>query len=170
MIATLASSPLSYPRFLFQSLQQTSLKLAVTPVPRGSGETIPVPASQQFAIKVEGVISANGVAGKRNHRSVEKVLIALNSTLVQPKAANVNNLDFRKNSGEFALEQSVVPHNDFFSAQFLVPFPIPGVHQVVIGTHLVDLEGRQWKCSERVTLNIKAFEDNQSRPGMRPNR
>ena len=28
------------------------------------------------------------------------------------------------------MEQSVEPHNDFFSAQFLLPFNVPGTHQV----------------------------------------
>ena len=28
------------------------------------------------------------------------------------------------------LEQLVVPHNDFFSAQFLIPFAVAGMHQV----------------------------------------
>jgi hypothetical protein len=28
------------------------------------------------------------------------------------------------------LEQSVVPHNDFFSAQFLIPFAVAGMHSV----------------------------------------
>ena len=29
-----------------------------------------------------------------------------------------------------SLEQSVEPHNDFFSAQFLLPFTVPGTHLV----------------------------------------
>ena len=62
------------------------------------------------------------------------------------------------------LDQVVYPHNDFFTAQFLVPFPLPGTYTAVIHTRLVDKEEQTWKPSGLNTvLNIKAFEDGQSR-------
>ena len=50
--ALVLSAPLCYPRFFFQSLQGTSVKLSVTPQPRAQGEPIGVSASQNMAIKV----------------------------------------------------------------------------------------------------------------------
>jgi len=57
------------------------------------------------------------------------------------------------------MEQSVEPHNDFFSAQFLLPFNVPGTHQVIIETKLVDELGQSWNLGVKTHLNIKSFED-----------
>ncbi|TRY73744.1 hypothetical protein TCAL_00974 [Tigriopus californicus] len=165
VIALLISSPLGLPRFFFQSLQQTHLKLAVTPQPRSSGEPVGVSTCQQFAIKVEGVIAAAHQTPKP-FRTVEFVMISLHSTLVT--ANKSSGLEVRKVSEcSQALEEKAVPHNDFFTAQFLVPFAVAGFHLVTIETQLVDSEGRSWRTGQKVTLNIKAFEDGHNRPSVR---
>ena len=51
VVELLASEQLCLPRLFFQSLQTTSIKLAVTPQPRNAGEPIAVPSSQHMAIK-----------------------------------------------------------------------------------------------------------------------
>merc|ERR1719516_708525 len=40
VVGLLVSHPLPYPRFFFQSLQATRLKLAVSPQPRAAGEPV----------------------------------------------------------------------------------------------------------------------------------
>ena len=54
VVDLLNSCPLPYPRFFYQSLQQTKLKLAVSPQPRAAGEPVPVNTSQMLAVKVGG--------------------------------------------------------------------------------------------------------------------
>ena len=52
VVALVASHQISLPRFFYQALQTTGLKLAVTPQPRSIGEPVPVSSSQQLAVKV----------------------------------------------------------------------------------------------------------------------
>ena len=78
VVGLLTSHPLPYPRFFYQSLQQTRLKLAVSPQPRAQGEPVAVNTSQFLAVKVEGVIQrSKAVKGAEEGRQV-----AFNSTLV----------------------------------------------------------------------------------------
>ena len=71
------------------------------------------------------VISQNHPEFQRKVSSVKLVLTSvLQSTKQGADAAKVP-------ESSQTLEQSVVPHNDFFSAQFLLPFSITGLHQVL---------------------------------------
>ena len=91
MAEMLAAEQLCLPRFFFQSLQTTSIKLAVTPQPRGNDPTINVNSSQHLAIKVEGVItstptagmgsSSQAVGGPTTFRKIDSIKLTLNSTL-----------------------------------------------------------------------------------------
>ena len=91
----LAAEQLCLPRFFFQSLQTTSIKLAVTPQPRGNDPTINVNSSQHLAIKVEGVITSTPTAGlmggsssqatlgnPTTFRKIDSIKLTLNSTLI----------------------------------------------------------------------------------------
>jgi integrator complex subunit 7 len=161
-VTTLASSPTAgLPRFFFQSLQTTTLKLAVTPQPRAGGEPLTVSSSQQLAIKVEGVITSAALSS--TPRAVKAIHLSLQSSLVSAakNATAAPNEKPLSDAGTVQhLEQRAVPHNDFFTAQFLVTFPTAGAHQVVIETQLVDDEERFWKSGQRPALmNVKAFED-----------
>merc|ERR1719318_538023 len=80
VVGLLVAHPLPYPRFFFQSLQQTKLKLAVTPQPRAVGEPVAVNTSQYLAVKVEGVIERQGrqVVGGRE---VARVIVKLHCGL-----------------------------------------------------------------------------------------
>ena len=64
-------------------------------------------------------------------RTAKKIKLSLTSQLQNPSAkvlqSNEKLPDCNQN-----MEQSVEPHNDFFSAQFLLPFNVPGTHQVRI--------------------------------------
>ncbi len=66
--AVLLAAPVRYPRFFFQQLQSTSLKLSVTPQPRAAGEPVTVSASQQLAVKVEGVVATAATGGGPGQR------------------------------------------------------------------------------------------------------
>lgn len=158
----LASASVGLPRLFFQSLQQTSLKLAVTPQPRSPSEPIGVSCSQHMAVKVEGVITASANSKKlSDHRKVATVKLILNSSLQSLKQGTEA---IKVPETNQTLEQLVAPHNDFFSAQFLIPFAVAGMHQVSIETWLVDSEGRKWRTGLKTSMTIKAFEDGHNRP------
>lgn len=166
VVDILASAQLGLPRLFFQSLQQTSLKLAVTPQPRTASEPIGVSSAQHMAIKVEGVITTSSSVPVPL-RKVKSIKLTLNAQLQNATAKAVQNNDAMLSKVpdcNQTLEQVVVPHNDFFSAQFLLPFPVAGTHQVVIETKLIDEEDRTWKTGLKSTMAIKAFEDGQNRP------
>lgn len=122
----------------------------------------------QLAVKVEGVITA--VDQHTPWRSVESIKIIVTSNLVTPSKSV--QLELGNNRKAFSdcnqyLEQIATPHNDFFTAQFLLPFPVPGMHQVVVDTRFVDKESRIWRTGQKVSLTIKAFDDAQNRTGGR---
>ena len=118
--ALLTGHPLPYPRFFYQSLQQTRLQLAVSPQPRAQGESVAVNTSQYLAVKVEGVIQRSK-ARQQGSRQVAGVTVQLSSALQRQH----QDTRARENKGDtsVSMQQEVEPHNDFFTAQFLVPFP-----------------------------------------------
>lgn len=69
---------LPLPRYYFQALQATSVKLSVSPQPRVLGEPVSVPQGSQLALKVEGVLRH----GRRDslYRSVAAVCISISTT------------------------------------------------------------------------------------------
>ena len=52
-------TPMCFPRFLFQTLQTTTIKLAVSPQPRVVGEPITTTIGAQLAVKVEGIVQVS---------------------------------------------------------------------------------------------------------------
>ena len=62
-----------------------------------------------------------------------------------------------------SIEKECSPHNDFFTQQFLIHFPIAGTHQLLIEARLIDEQGITWKSGVMASLNIKSFEDGQNR-------
>ena len=81
-----------------------------------------------MAIKVEGVITTVTSLSKPL-RTVKSIKLILTSQLQNPSAKALHNNEKVLDCNQ-SLEQILEPHNDFFSAQFLIPFSIPGTHQV----------------------------------------
>ena len=163
----LSSNQLCIPRYFYQSLQSTNIKLAVTPQPRSTNEPINVSASQYVAIKVEGVISSS-TSKSRMFRNVCAIKLTLHSALQQPTSTNqAAALKEGKDPNSMLINQTIEkecsPHNDFFTQQFLILFPIAGTHQLFIEARIVDDEGITWKSGVKASLMIKAFEDGQNR-------
>ncbi|CAB4069808.1 INTS7 [Lepeophtheirus salmonis] len=133
IVNKLTSSPLFLPRSFYQSRQVTSLSLAVTPSPRSPGDPISVSTSQYLSIKVEGVVSQNWIKSKNFpwKRDVHSVKLVLTSSLQKSN-----------------------------SPDFLLPFNVPGLHQVFIETLLIDKEQRLWRQNTpKSSLSIKAFDE-----------
>jgi len=159
--------PLPYPRFFYQSLQETRLKLSITPQPRASSEPVPVNTSQLLAIKVEGVIERSGVDHKQS-RQVSQVLVQLQTSLQSSKTdRHMDNIKHHQDqyhstgqtSGSTHLEQCAHLQNDFFSVDFLAPFAVAGLYTLTLEARLIDPDGNRWRTGVKHTLTVKSFED-----------
>uniref|UniRef100_A0A6A7FUC8 Integrator complex subunit 7 n=2 Tax=Hirondellea gigas TaxID=1518452 RepID=A0A6A7FUC8_9CRUS len=150
---TLTASPLPYPRLYYQRLQHTNITLNITPQPRNPGDPITIQNSCQLAVKVEGVISHGRRPGL--FRSVKSVTLLVNSTLQNRQQ---HTLDVKVEPNEI-LSQTVEPHNDFFSAQFLLAFSVPGQYQVTVDASVTDGSDETWQTGPRHSLSVKALDD-----------
>ena len=55
--------------------------------------------------------------------------------------------------------ETATPHNEYFSVQLLLAFPVTGLHQVIIETLIVDVSGARWNTGPRCTLLVKSFDE-----------
>ena len=90
---------------------------------------------------------------------------------------NTNNLLFQ-DSNSTELEQTVVPHRDFFACEFLLSLGSQsnasicgsnisntgggsggGQYQVTASANILDESGNVWKCGPRSVLQVKVHEE-----------
>lgn len=114
-IEILMRSPVCMPRFFFQVLQNTSIKLSISPQPRAAGDPVVVQPGSSLVVKVEGVIQHYGRIPSL-FRSIEAIQLTLTSQLIAPK-----NTDFKSGTDTITLTQTVKPHRDFLTGSFLLP-------------------------------------------------
>lgn len=60
------------------------------------------------------------------------------------------------------MNKTVEPHNDYFSAQFLLTFAAAGPHQVYVETALLDTFDALWNAGPKAQLSVKIFEESGS--------
>lgn len=142
----LVTTPMCFPRYFFQTLQSTTITLAVSPQPRVNGEPIIVNIGSNFVVKVEGVVQ-HGTKAK--FRKVDGIQLTIMSQLV------TRNHDTRPAEGNLMLTQTVKPHKDFFSSEFCLSFNQGSQHQVHIEAALIDDTASVWQIGVRSTLTIK---------------
>ncbi|KAG7198235.1 hypothetical protein KM043_005639 [Ampulex compressa] len=164
---------LPIPRYYFQALQATSVKLSVSPQPRVLGEPVSVPQGSQLALKVEGVLRHGRRASL--FRSVAAVCISISTT--PPSKINSDQKDSNTNE----LQQTVTPHRDFFACEFLLSLGSTptgatacagastssssnasgggGQYQVTASASILDKDGNVWKCGPRSTLQVRVHEE-----------
>ncbi|XP_047343602.1 integrator complex subunit 7 isoform X3 [Vespa velutina] len=164
---------LPIPRYFFQALQATSVKLSVSPQPRVLGEPVSVPQGSQLALKVEGVLRHGRRASL--YRSVSAVCISISTT--PPSKINSDQKDTNMNE----LHQTVTPHRDFFACEFLLSLGSVatstagcaststnsgnsasgggGQYQVTASASILDKDGNVWKCGPRSTLQVRVHEE-----------
>lgn len=142
----LATTPMCFPRYFFQTLQSTTITLAVSPQPRVNGEPITVNMGSNFVVKVEGVVQ-HGTKAK--FRKVDGIQLTIMSQLV------TRNHDARQTEGNLMLTQTVKPHKDFFASEFCLSFNQGSQHQVHIEAALIDDTASVWQIGVRSTLTIK---------------
>ena len=90
--------------------------------------------SQFRVLHFLGVITSSSLASSSPPRAVKAVHLSLQSTLLTPaKSASASATEKPQSSSAsdspLSLENLSVPHNDFFTAQFLVTFPTAGSYQ-----------------------------------------
>ncbi|XP_077996491.1 integrator complex subunit 7-like [Glandiceps talaboti] len=147
--------PLGFPRYFFQSLQSTSIKLALSPTPRNPGEPVPVQNDTHLALKIEGVVQHGSKPGL--FRKVKEVCLTVSSMCIArlQKQQDVPSGDTSTNE----MHETVEPHNDYFSVQFLLAFPVPGTHNVTVAASVKDEHGVTWKTGPKTSILIKSYED-----------
>ncbi|XP_050514546.1 integrator complex subunit 7 isoform X1 [Diabrotica virgifera virgifera] len=170
IIEILVNASLSIPRYFFQVLQSTSVKLAISPQPRVSGEFISVQAGSQLAVKVEGVIQHGMKPGL--FRKIKEVVINVTSQL-QSNSKNKDIVDPKLLEQVSLLTQTVTPHKDFFTAQFLLAFPRGGHYLLAVEASVIDEQTNTWKTGPKSSLTVKVPEETKltpiSVPGMASN-
>lgn len=114
-IEMLIRSPICMPRFFFQVLQNTSIKLSISPQPRTAGDPVIVLSGSNLVVKVEGVIQHYGRIPSL-YRSVDSIQLTLTSQLISPKLT-----EFKMSNDTITLTQTVKPHRDFLCGSFLLP-------------------------------------------------
>ncbi|KAI5750269.1 hypothetical protein M8J76_014229 [Diaphorina citri] len=142
----LMDTPMCFPRFIFQTLQSTQIKLSIQPERK---------FNTQGNETVEGVIEK--MSQVRHFRSIKNVRIHLNSQLLLRSVHDMSKLS--DVSAVKALKQIVPAHNDFFTAEFLLSFQIGGTHQIHISASLIDQGDKTWHTGPRHTLTVKVHDD-----------
>ncbi|CAL1526762.1 unnamed protein product [Lymnaea stagnalis] len=146
----------SFPRFFFQTLQNTVVKLAVSPQQSANQEPIPLRADTHLSLRVEGVVQH----GERPalFRKVSSVIITVSTSLVSRSSAINPNAKTNENTS-VQMSQTVQPHNDYFSTSFVLPFSILGIHVVKVEAGVVDENGVGWSTGPRTSVTVKSYDD-----------
>lgn len=148
---TLLKVPFIFPKYFFCSQQATFIKLALSPSARSPSEPILVTLETQFVLKVEGVIDHGQQPGL--YRDVQSICLSVTWRAEDKKQQVLDGKSSR--DSVTSLEQTVVPHHDYFSAQFLLSFDLPSVYHVTVSSSVIDSSGIQWNTGPQSSLQVK---------------
>ncbi|XP_030855532.1 integrator complex subunit 7 [Strongylocentrotus purpuratus] len=147
-----------FPRYFYQALQSTSIKLNLSPSPRASGEPVSIATNTHLALKVEGVIQHGSQPGL--FRKVDQIVINVNTT----SSSNNKTEEKQQETGPKEIECRITPHNDYFSRQVLLSFPSAGLHSINVETSIADEDGQLWRTGPKTSLAVKAYVDGMIQP------
>lgn len=151
--------PLCIPRFFFQSIQDTCIKLAISPQPKSAGDLIIISNTSSLALRVEGVVVHNNTLP--SIRKINKVLLNVVGSAIS-KQVNNEQMTAKPGSDSVNLHSVVFPHNDYFQAQFLLSLPLTGLYSITVETCIIDDNEAQWKTGPVISLSAKVVEDSSS--------
>lgn len=136
VLAHLTLHPVCIPRFFFQQLKCTQIKLNISPKPRDNDPSIMVLSTQKVPITVEGAVDSPDVS------SIETIVI--NATAKFDK----------KSVKDYSQRQLVALRDEkFFKAQFLLSFPQNCTMEFSL--EFMDKETkRRWQSTARAELSI----------------
>lgn len=157
----LIHTSLGYPRYFFQSLQMTEVKLAISPQPHNTVDPVSVQPDTHLALKVEGVIQhGNQPNFYRRAQAVNVNITSVLQSQSHTTAAALAAIGIKNsNLPPVKLSKTIEPQNDYFSSSFLLALPVPGLYSVTIEAFLVDENGFVWKTGPRTSMMVKCFED-----------
>lgn len=144
----LLSVPLSLPRLFFQAVQNTSLRLALSPQPKiqDSG-VIGAFVSNAFVLKVEGVIVTSEQANRQLTRNVSKVMLV--ATTMSTRTEIIGS----------TVSCVVSPKKEYFQTQFTLNFPNAGLHTITVEASIIDENDAQWKTGPVATCQVQVHDD-----------
>ncbi|XP_043647564.1 integrator complex subunit 7 [Drosophila teissieri] len=157
-IEIITKTPLCLPRYFFQILQSTQIKLSVSPQPRSATEPVNVQSGSNLVIKVEGVLQ-HFSKQKKHFRRVESVQLSLTSQLITPPPRSSQELPKQGANDTVTLNQIVKPQRDFLSGSFLLPISSGGHFQVTLETFVVDENGITWCTGPKSSMVVRVLED-----------
>ncbi|CAH1791227.1 unnamed protein product [Owenia fusiformis] len=157
----ITATPMLFPRYFFQQQQSTDVKLAISPQTKGSSDPIMVQNNTHLTVKVEGVIQHAIQQGL--YRKVNSITIDVASVL-QSRSTSSSNGKVSESSPN-NMHQTCQPHNDYFCVEFLLIFPVTGLHNVTIDTSIVDDAGIQWHTGPKSTLTVKSYDETMMKSG-----
>ncbi|KAJ7390818.1 Integrator complex subunit 7 [Desmophyllum pertusum] len=149
---TLLKVPFIFPKYFFCSQQATFIKLTLSPSARSPTEPISVTLDTQFVLKVEGVIDHGQQPGL--FRDVQSVCLSVTWRAEDKKHQQPVDGKSSRDSVT-SLEQTVVPHHDYFSAQFLLSFNSQTVYHVTVSSSVIDSSGILWNTGPQSSLQVK---------------
>lgn len=154
--------PIVVPRYFFQPLQNTVLKLTISPQPKTNAleQSIVIYSNTNFAFKVEGLIKngrPDGTRARKPIREVNQILIQVTS-ITKSNLSSLSIFDFNKKLDTPQRLQSIaIPHNDYFQEQFLLNLKT-GYHQINVEAFVIDQSHAQWNLGANSSLNVKVLE------------
>lgn len=154
-IEIITKTPLCLPRYFFQVLQSTQIKLSVSPQPRSDGKPVNVQSGSNLVIKVEGVIQHYGKKPSL-FRGVDSVQLSLMSKLLTPRPQGES---LKPPIDTVTLTQTVKPQRDFLSGNFLVPISSGGQWQVTLETYAIDENGITWCTGPKNSMLVRVLDD-----------
>lgn len=140
---TILKSPFIYPRYFFQPLQKTQIRLAISPQPTSS--PVVVTLHQNLVLRVEGIIHDSSKP-YAIVRKISKVIVSVNVTTIKSSEPDFN-----------IFYQSIsAPKNNYFKTEFLVPMRHPGSFNVEISLSIIDDQDFLWKngLKEKLHVNV----------------
>lgn len=141
----IVTCPFVYPRYFFQPLQMTQIKLAITPQPSSTSNYI---LNHNLVLKVEGLIE-NLSKKDTMIRQVSKVVISV--SMILQKATGNSTLEL--NTTIF-VQSTATPHNNYFKTDFLLPLKRQGIFSVDINASIIDEHERIWKTGPTENLQV----------------
>ncbi len=151
---SLSQVPLCMPRYFFQSLQTTGIKLAISPQSRNS-EPVTIHFDTCLTLKVEGII--HHTSQRTLTREVHAVKLSVSSS---PQSISASSPDTKiKEAPNNEMSQSAEPHNDYFSSHFLLTFPITGLYTIVVEAAVEDSNGVVWHTGPTTSLEVKSYDE-----------
>ena len=141
--------PFSFPRYFFQPLQSTQIKLALTPQPLQNDAAIMQILNTNLVLKVEGLIQ-NFCSKRLVIRKVSKVILSL---VMSPTKAPTATKPYIIN-----LQAEATPAHDYFITEFLLSLTHLGFYTIIVEASIMDSKEQIWKTGPSASLNIQVVD------------